>query len=176
MRVIAGLYRHRELLMPKGNSTRPSKDIVKGGIFNALGQKVIGAKVLDLFAGSGALSIEAISRGASYAYLVDSSPEAKRAILTNLNNLKITNYSFLQMDYRKATTLFIKQQIKIDVLLLDPPYQMDNYDDIIQQVKPLLNDDAVIIVESEKPIKITNNYQRSKEYHYGRTFVTFLWQ
>ena len=96
MRVIAGLYRHRELKMPKSNLTRPTKDMVKGAVFNALGVKINEAVVLDLFAGSGALGIEAISRGAKFTYFVDSSLDAKETILTNLNNLKIKNYQLIK--------------------------------------------------------------------------------
>ncbi len=150
--------------------------MVKGGIFNALGSKIDGADVLDLFAGSGALAIEAISRGAKFSYLVDHSSEAKEVILTNFNNLKIKNYQILAIDYLKAIDILCKQKISIDILFLDPPYEMGDYENIITQCEPLLKQDAVIVVESEHPFQINGHYSKIKEYKYGRTRVTLLWK
>ena len=87
MRVVGGLYRHRELAWPKVEDTRPTKDMVREAIFSALSSKVTNSVVLDLFAGSGAMGIEAISRGASFTYLVDNSYEAIKAINQNINKI-----------------------------------------------------------------------------------------
>ena len=86
MRVVGGVYRHRELAWPKSIATRPTKDMVREAVFSALSNKVSNSVVLDLFAGSGAFAIEAISRGASFAYLVDNDFEANKAINQNISN------------------------------------------------------------------------------------------
>ncbi|MCQ2753382.1 MAG: 16S rRNA (guanine(966)-N(2))-methyltransferase RsmD [Bacilli bacterium] len=178
MRVVAGLYRHRELLMPKGKNTRPSKDIVKEGFFSALGELVQGATVLDLFAGSGALGIEAISRGAKLAYLVDHDREALKTIRTNLDNLEITNAKVLSSDYSLALAQFKNDGIKFDLVILDPPYQLDVIKKIVQQLvdDELLSKQAVIVIESEKEIKLDITFTKVRDYRYGRTLIKILWR
>lgn len=176
MRVVGGVYRHRELAWPKSSATRPTKDMVREAVFSALSNKVSNSVVLDLFAGSGAFAIEAISRGASFAYLVDNDFEANKAINQNLTNLKINNAKVYSSDYLVALKDLIAHQVKIDILFLDPPYAMNDYQKYIEEAYPLLNNNAVIVVESNDPIKVTGNYKKVKEYKYGKTLVTILWR
>lgn len=177
MRVVAGLYRHRELLMPRGNKTRPSKDMVKEGFFSALSNKVENAIVLDLFSGSGSLGIEAISRGATCAYLIDSDKEAIRTIKQNLNNLKIANAYVYQLDYQIALERFKKQNLKFDLVLIDPPYKNNIYEEIILYLidNNLLNNNACIVLESNRELTVKIKCTKIKHYKYGKTFITILW-
>lgn len=176
MRVVGGEFRHRELVWPKSLTTRPTKDMVREAMFSALIHKVTNSVVLDLFAGSGAFAIEAISRGASFSYLVDNDYEANKAINQNLSNLKINNAKVYSTDYLIALKDLINHNVKIDILFLDPPYKMDDYIKFINESSVLLKDDAVIIIESDHTVKITGNYHKIKEYRYGKTFVTILWK
>ncbi|MCQ2795284.1 MAG: 16S rRNA (guanine(966)-N(2))-methyltransferase RsmD [Bacilli bacterium] len=176
MRVVGGIYRHRELAWPKVDDTRPTKDMVREAIFSAISSKVTNSVVLDLFAGSGAMAIEAISRGASFIYLVDNSYEARKAITQNFTNLKINNAKLYSSDYLVAINDLKNHNVKIDILFLDPPYKMNEYEKFISEANDLLNDRAVIVIESGAPIKINGTYSKIKEYRYGKTFVTILWR
>src|SRR5579864_2332138 len=121
MRVIAGIHGGRELVAPKGRATRPTSDRVREALFSIL-VDVRGARVLDLFAGSGALAIEALSRGAAEATLVDSSPAAIAAIRRNLESLG------LSADVRRQRALPFLEGARADarqydLVFLDPPYR-----------------------------------------------------
>lgn len=176
MRIVGGVYRHRELVWPKDLSTRPSKDMVREAIFSAILTKVNDSVVLDLFAGSGAFALEAISRGASFSYLVDNSSKAIDAIKQNINNLKIKNAKVYSSDYLTALNDLKNHQVKIDILFLDPPYMMNDYSKYINEASDLLNEHAVIVIESGSKINVIGNYQKVKEYKYGKTLVTILWK
>jgi 16S rRNA (guanine966-N2)-methyltransferase len=102
LRVVAGKWRGRTLRAPRGLAVRPTTDRVREAVFAVLGERVDGAKVLDLFAGTGAMAIEALSRGASGAVLVESFPPAVEALKANLASLGATSAVCLSMDYRKA--------------------------------------------------------------------------
>ena len=176
MRVVGGVYRHRELVWPKSLMTRPTKDMVREAIFSALSNKVNNSIVLDLFAGSGALAIEAISRGASFAYLVDHDYQALDAIKKNLETLKITNAQVYSCDYLVALKDLINHQVKIDIIFIDPPYKMNDYQKIIDETLPILKSDSVIVIESDALVKLNITSKKYKEYKYGKTFVTIIWK
>ena len=154
MRVVGGVYRHRELVWPKTLTTRPTKDMVREAIFSALSNKVNNSIVLDLFAGSGALAIEAISRGASFSYLIDNDYNALDAIKKNLERLKINNAQVYSCDYLLALKDLIHHQVKIDILFIDPPYKMNDYEKIINEAMPILKNDGVIVIESNALVKL----------------------
>lgn len=176
MRVVGGVYRHRELVWPKTLTTRPTKDMVREAIFSALSYKVNNSIVLDLFAGSGAFAIEAISRGATFAYLIDNDYQALDAIRKNLENLKINNAQVYSCDYLVALKDLIHHQVKIDILFIDPPYKMNDYQKIIDEASVILKNDSVIVIESDSVLKINITNKKYKEYKYGKTFVTIIWK
>lgn len=176
MRVVSGIYRHRQLVMPRGNLTRPSKDMVKEALFSALGSKVNDAVVLDLFAGSGALGIEALSRGARYCYFVDNDKNALNAIRENIANLQIMNAQIYPIDYHLAIQKIRDEAKQIDLLLIDPPYKMNDYQKIIDEINSLLSMTAVVVIESDAPVDVMMLYRNKKEYKYGKTYVTILWK
>jgi len=178
MRVVGGLYRHRELLMPKGEATRPTKDMVKEAFFSAINFYIHNSVTLDLFAGSGALGIEALSRGAKECYFIDKDNEAIKCINKNIFNLKINNAHVINLDYVEAIKSLANKKIKFDLLLIDPPYKMNNYQEIIDTLNEysLINDNGIIVLESDNELTINGTYKKIKNYKYGRTFITILWK
>src|SRR6202167_1984358 len=129
MRVIAGKYRSRPLRSPRGEDIRPTSDRLRETLFNVLTagnpQALAGSIWLDLFAGTGAVGIEALSRGAAMVYFVDSAKSAAELIRQNLQLLGINEgFQILQQETAKAISQLQRQQIKPDFVFLDPPYQL----------------------------------------------------
>lgn len=122
MRVIAGRWRGRPLRAPKGLAVRPTSDRVREAIFGLLGEEVTGASVLDLFAGSGALGLEALSRGASKAVFVEADPVAFAVLRKNLESLGAEEPETLRMDYRQALRRLRARAMRFRLAFLDPPY------------------------------------------------------
>lgn len=170
MRVISGLYKGRNLDGFDIEGTRPTTDRVKKSLFDSIQDYIEDSITLDLFSGSGSLGIEAISNGAKYAYLVDNSKEAVKVIEKNINALKIDNVKVIKDDYNNALNYFKNNNIKFDLVLLDPPYK-DNYiDNIIKYLlnNNLLNDKAIIVCEYEFDInKEYDNLKLIKEKKFG---------
>ena len=151
MRIIGGTARGKGLLAPEGMDTRPTSDRTREALFNILMTRVPGSRVLDLFAGTGALSAEAISRGAAHATCVDISPEACLVIRKNLD-LKGVNgtHEVLQADWRSALGRISGQY---DIVFLDPPYRMTEvygqaFSEIVQ--RGLLSPDGIAVMEYEQ--------------------------
>ncbi len=181
MRVIGGIYRHRLLEWPDDTShIRPTKDRIRESIFNALGD-IDGLVFLDLYSGSGAFGIEAISRGCLKSYFVDINPIALKTIKNNINNLKITNenaFVFSMSDVSAIETLSNKN-VKVDILFMDPPYKEGKYEDVINLAlsKNLLKDNAIIVTESDHYLEFDNDlFKKRKDYKYGEIFVSILWR
>lgn len=121
MRITSGLARGTQLKVP-ANITRPTSDRVKESLFSILGGRLEDLAVLDLFAGSGALGLEALSRGASKAILVESHPAAIKIIQANLEKTKLAGAQVLKLDVFKAIELLNRQKARFDVIFADPPY------------------------------------------------------
>src|ERR671914_498164 len=120
MRVIAGRYGGRRLQAPSGEATRPTSDRVREALFSVLGDRLEGARVLDLYAGTGALGIEALSRGAAEATFVDRSAEATRTITANLDKTHLTDSARV---VRGDVVRFLRGPgDPVDLVFLDPPY------------------------------------------------------
>lgn len=178
MRVISGKYRRLNLIAPQGKeTTRPTLDQIKESMFNILSYKVENKIVCDLFSGSGALGIEALSRGASFCYFNDRSRPAINAIQTNLKTIKAPNDEFkiLTLDYLACLDYFKKKNIKIGLLFLDPPYKNQIYEEIIKKMEEdqTLSDDAVIVIEASKDLIFEGfeNYQRKDYYYKDKTLI-----
>ena len=122
MRVVAGKWGGRTIHAPRGFSVRPTTDRVREAVFAILGDGVEGAVVLDLFAGTGAMAIESLSRGASGAVLVESSPAALGALRANLAALEAEGAVCLPLDYREAIRRLSAKGRTFDLVFLDPPY------------------------------------------------------
>jgi len=154
MRVIAGKYRSRRLASPSGEQTRPTSDRLRETLFNVLGAAVEASVWLDLFAGSGAIGIEALSRGATMVYFVESSPPAVRAIRSNLASLKIdAGFDILERDVSASLRQLDARAIACDICFLDPPYRkQQDYEQVLNILarSRLLKPGALVIAEHDK--------------------------
>ena len=144
MRVIAGTYRSRVLKEVEENTTRSTKDRVKESIFNSIQNDLYDSRVLDLFAGSGALGIEAISRGAQYAVLNELNLKAIKVVEENICTLEIDNCTVSKLDY---ADYLLSSKEQFDIIFLDPPYHMQIIDEIVQSIskRKLLKEDGMIV-------------------------------
>lgn len=153
MRIIAGSARGRTIVAPKGQDTRPTQDYVRESLFNILQRDVPDARVLDLFAGSGALALEALSRGASEATLVDCSMDAIASIRRNVEALHFADTaSILKSDWQAALARLQKEGKTYTLVFLDPPYRMA--DTGVQCTRmadhELLDNDALLVIEHRR--------------------------
>lgn len=178
MRVIAGEYRGRVVKAVPGMNTRPTLDKVKESVFNALGQFFDGGTVLDLYAGSGNLGIEALSRGASQCVFIDRDFKAYQTIKENIKNLKLDDKSEIyKASDSKAMKLLKEKNWKFDFVFLDPPYNKQRINDVIKALEDgqLLNNEALIVSECLKKDLLLEAYHTIhfvKEYVYGTTKIT----
>lgn len=172
MRVIAGAAGGRPLRAPKGDRTRPTSDRVREAVFNALGSRLdwAGVRVVDLFAGSGALGIEALSRGADSAVFVDHDPGARRTIAENLDVTGFTGRAtVLAGDAVAAAAAFGPGSV--DVAFCDPPYRFDGW-------APLLDGLAragvgLVVLESDHEVALPDGWGSLRTKRYGSTVVLF---
>ena len=132
MKIISGIYKGRNIEGFFIDGTRPTMDRVKESLFGMIQNKLQNSIVLDLFSGSGNLAIESLSEGAKEAYLVDSNRKAINIINKNINNIGIDNCKVLNMDYKKSLILFKENNIKFDLIFLDPPYKTNYIEDSIK--------------------------------------------
>ncbi len=161
MRVIAGTARSLPLKTPSGPGTRPTTDRIKETLFNMLQNDVPGSIFVDLFAGSGGIGIEALSRGAKHAYFVENAKDAISCIQDNLVFTKFTDKAtLLKQDVIGALSFISEKQI--DILFMDPPYQSDLEENIFAVLKnqSYITSDTLIIVEAEllKSFDFLDNY------------------
>lgn len=177
MRVIAGKYRSRTLKAVEGKNTRPTTDKNKENLFNVIGPYFQGGVCLDLFGGSGALGIEALSRGMDELYVVDRQYKAYATIQENLKNLHIDHAHVYKMDYRKALSMF-EDDVKFDLVLLDPPYGMKINRQIVTELADAhhLNKDALIVVEdlASERCEFPADFEIVRELVYGITIFQIL--
>ena len=177
MRVISGRARGLKLSSPTGNDTRPTLDRVKEAVFSMLTPYLNDAVVLDLFAGSGALGIEALSRGARQAFFVDNSVAAVSSIKSNLLSARMADNSVvINSDFVK----FLDScEEKFDLIFIDPPYAKGLYSSVFQAIKSreILSKNGLIIAEWDFEIGFTDNlsgFDIVKEKKYGRVGITVL--
>lgn len=179
MRIVSGDFGGRRLSAVPGMATRPTTDKVKEALFNIIGPYFNGGTSLDLYGGSGGLSIEGVSRGIDHAVLVDRAYPAIKTIKSNIDITKHPEkFTVLKMDSRKALTVLNKQGKKFDLIYLDPPYAKQQIiKDMTQMVKlELLNDGALVVAETNQeanlPEKI-DSFEFIKRQSYGITVLSF---
>lgn len=176
MKIISGKYKGRNLNGHNLDGTRPTMERVKESLFAIIQNHLDNAIVLDLFSGSGNLGIEALSEGASFAYLVDFNKKAANTIKKNLNTIGIKEAEVINLDYKKALN-YLKDK-KIDLIFLDPPYKTDFIEQSIKLIDEydMLNDDGLIICENDSLDKIVypDNYEVVKDRKYGDKWVVIL--
>jgi 16S rRNA (guanine966-N2)-methyltransferase len=156
MRVIAGEFRSRVLQAPKGEATRPTSDKLRGTLFNVLGLRVEGARFVDLYAGSGAVGIEAISRGADFCWFAEKAPAALAAIKANLQMLKISGgYAVENRGAKRLLEELLAKETAVEMVFLDPPYEeAEAYRETLAMLgrhhRALLADGALVVAEHAK--------------------------
>ena len=167
MRVVAGELGGRRLVAPEGTSTRPTTDRVREAIFNSLGSAGVleGAIVADLFAGSGAIGIEALSRGAERCIFVERDRAALRALHENLDALDLAG----RAKVLSADALSVAATIDADIVFADPPYDFDSWPELLGRVRADL-----VIAESGSSVDAPAGWTATRDKKYGRTRVTFL--
>lgn len=149
MRVIAGKYKGRRINSPLDNSVRPTTDKIKESLFSILREDTEGAVVIDLFAGTGGLGIEALSRGAEKAYFCDSDGRSIGLLKSNLSFCKPNEYEIMKCDYSDCIARLAARGVKADIIICDPPYAKKLGDRILSEIKSadILKKGGVITVE-----------------------------
>ncbi|HEY8409589.1 MAG TPA: 16S rRNA (guanine(966)-N(2))-methyltransferase RsmD [Gaiellaceae bacterium] len=148
MRIIAGEHKGARIFAPPGRETRPTSDRVRENVFNIIAPWVEDARVLDLYAGSGAMGLEALSRGATAAVFVESEPGAVRAIERNLDKLRVRGATVLRVGVTTALAREASSGRKYDLVLLDPPYSMTDFASLGRFLPDVLADDGLLVVET----------------------------
>jgi len=164
MRVIAGEFRSRQLQAPRGMATRPTSDKLRETLFNVLGASVTGARFVDLYAGSGAVGIEAISRGAEFVWFAEKATPAVAAIRANLRALKVAGgYAIEDRGVSRLLSGLVKGERVADFVFLDPPYEaVDEYKRTLEffgeHAVKVLAEDAVVIAEHARKQGLAERY------------------
>ena len=177
MRIIAGEARGRVIEAPAGMHTRPTLDRVRENIFNMLQQEVPGSSILDLFAGSGAMSLEALSRGAADAVLVDSDRNAFETQKKNIDRLCYSDRTIvMHCDWKKAVRKLKEEKKTFDLVFLDPPYSMTDLHEVFTALTDIIHSDSLVLLEYEsgKEIAITDRFSRQKDRSWGFCAVSIF--
>ena len=172
MRVVAGELRGRRIEAPTGGDTRPTTDKVREAVFNALGSLdlVRDARVADLYAGSGALGIEALSRGAAHCTFVERDRQALRIVRDNIEHLGLGERSKVVA----GDALAQSSQLDVDLVLADPPYEFDDWPRLIESLRA-----SFLVAEAGRPLDVLDGldeigWRSTRGKRYGRTWVTFF--
>lgn len=175
MRVITGTARGKRLQTLDGLDTRPTADRVKESIFNIIQFDIEGRRVLDLFAGSGQLAIECISRGALHATAVDNAPAAVRVIRKNVEHCGFEEQIHIVTEDALRFLAHVKN--RFDLILLDPPYASTLMEDALAKIAEfdILSDGGIMVCESARERvlgELPAPYRKGREYAYGRSKIT----
>jgi 16S rRNA (guanine966-N2)-methyltransferase len=183
MRVVAGELRGRRIVAPAGTSTRPTTEIVREATFNALGSRdlVVGAHVADLYAGSGAIGIEALSRGAEHCTFVERDRDALRALRANLDALELTDRTRIVT----GDVLAVAAAIDAELVFADPPYDFAAWDRLLGALRAsfvVAESGAELVAPADESDDLPNGlasgfpngFQMTRSKRYGRTWVTFF--
>jgi len=166
MRIIAGNFKGRRISAVKGDNTRPTTDKIKENVFNVMGQFFDGGRVLDLFAGSGNLGIEALSRGMDHAVFIDTNLNAIKVIKENISSLKLQGQTEVyRNDAFRALQVLAKKDAKFDLIFLDPPYGKISITELLDKIveNDLLNDDGLIMCEYGEGMNVQYDASSLKE-------------
>ena len=172
IKITSGKYKGRYLKLPDTKNTRPTMEKVRQAVFSALKDKCINAVCLDLFAGSGAMGLEALSRGAKRVYFNDKDPSVFKTLKENVSSIEEDEDAFklYKCDFR----LFLKKDFgeTFDIVFLDPPYRFDVNKDVIGEMakRNLLSEDAVMVSEQNFRNREIDGFE-IKEYEYGEKYV-----
>jgi len=180
MRVIAGTARGTRLVSPKGYDVRPTLDRVREALFNILYPRIEGARFLDLYAGTGANAIEALSRGAEHATLVENDPRSIRAIEQNLKATRLAGHAELRrLDLPDSLRVLWTEQRRYDIVFADPPFAETQYDRLLAALDAakILAVEPVVVVEHSAKIELTadvGGLSRFRVNKYGDVSLSFF--
>lgn len=175
-----GIYRSRKIEVPSYLEV-PTKSIVRLGIANALSSYITHARVMDLFAGSGAMGIELLSRGASFCLFSDINKEGVSVINRNLKSLGIESASVKNADYKDTLRSCLSNEEKYDVIFIDPPYKdKEAYGFCFDFIKnnDILTEEGILVFEYEGKLEFddVSYFDKVRTYKYGRTNVAIYWR
>ena len=180
MRIIAGKYRSRRLVAPEGMQTRPTSDRLRETLFNVIASSIADSVWLDLFAGSGAVGIEALSRGAQAVYFVEAGSRAARTIRQNLASLELEEgFELIEREAATALRMLDSQAVVCDFCFLDPPYRkMGDYEQILGFLSQsrLLKPESLVIAEHDKhfdPGEVFGSLRRQRILRQGDAVLSF---
>ena len=179
MRIIAGIRKGMLIKTIEGESTRPTRDMVREALFSILTNEIIDSKFLDLFAGSGAIGIEAISRGAQLAVFSDLNPKCFKIIKDNIAKAKFEEMSQVYTaDYRVVLKKLKEKSLKFNIIYVDPPYNNGFGIDAIDMISgyELLSDNGIIILETDTNEEVPSEIGHFEKYNYkryGRNILNF---
>ena len=178
MQVQTGIAKGKRLKIPKSSVVRPTTGRVKKSIFDTLGN-IDGATVLDLFAGSGSLGIEALSKNASHVTFIEKDGSVFKTLSENIASCGFTESSIiLNQDFNKALKQLQKNHTHFDLIFIDPPYVMYekiNFIEIVDDSLKMLNTNGLVIIEHDKNfLKRLSNFELNTK-SYGTTYVSFIW-
>ena len=172
LRVISGKYKGRKLEGFDISGTRPTMDRVKESLFGMIQNNIKNCVCLDLFAGSGSLGIEALSNGANKCYFVEKHNEIYGVLKKNL--VGVSDFELIKSDYKDALSSFVKNDIKFDIIFLDPPYKLCLINDILVFISDndLLNENGIVVCEYENELVHSDEFEELKTKKYGSKIVT----
>ena len=179
MRVISGKARGLKLDTPKNLDVRPTTDRVKESLFNIINPYIRESNILDLFAGTGSLGIECLSRGAKNCIFVDKSKQSIGIVKSNVKKARVENEStILNIDFKDAVKRLAVQKQKFDVIFMDPPYYENMFIDCLKSIDELnlLKEDGLVVVEHDTNDLFYDSIGRlykSREKKYGNTTISF---
>lgn len=179
MRIITGIAKGRRILAPEGIETRPTSDRVKEALFNIIQYKIDGSIILDLFAGTGNLGLEAVSRGAQRCVFIEHNRNTYKILLRNIEYLGFNGKSeAYNQDAFTALKILARREEKYDIIFLDPPYGKGYIEKAIELIShfDLLSDEGIIASEHDKTDELPEKVGLLKVYRserYGRTKITF---
>ncbi|MBM3828530.1 MAG: 16S rRNA (guanine(966)-N(2))-methyltransferase RsmD [Actinobacteria bacterium] len=173
MRIVAGTLRGRTFEAPSGDATRPTTDRTREAVFNALASMGVldDAVVLDLFAGSGAMGLEALSRGARRCTFIERDHRALEVVRGNVSRLGVGDRSVVVAG---DVVVNVVAQRGADLVLVDPPYEFTDWDTLLSAISVSLAADAVVVAESGRDLGSPAGWTVVRSKRYGRTWVTFL--
>jgi 16S rRNA (guanine(966)-N(2))-methyltransferase RsmD len=182
MRVIAGKAKGTRLVAPKGVAVRPTLDRVREALFSILAPRLENARFLDLFAGSGANGIEALSRGASSCTFVDQDPRSLAAIKRNLDAARLSEGAKLyRLAIPEGIPILAKEGLQYEIIFADPPYDLttDDYDDLLRRLRAaqLLAPGGLLIIEHARRTRLpanTADFECIRHVEYGDTALSFF--
>ena len=179
MRIVAGIAKGRKLVVPKGLGVRPTTDRVREALFSAIGSRIARARVLDLFAGSGALGLESLSRGAKTATFIEKDTMTLKILDQNIRSLDFTETArIIGQNARDALKQLEKENQSFDLVFLDPPYQGPLLTQSLDALEKstLLSADGLIIAEhpAELPVFNIKGFHVVSTKRYGKTILSFV--